>query len=158
MMIEIVEANTKILITKVKELFLEYSESLGFDLSFQNFDAELDNFPVQYSPPTGSLFLALSQNLPIGCVGVRYFEDGICEMKRLFVKPNFRGKRVGRLLAEAAVKAGKFLGYERMRLDTLPTMEKANHLYRSLGFIEIEPYRYNPIEGAKYLELNLKEE
>ena len=157
-MIEIVEANTKILITKVKELFLEYSESLGFDLSFQNFDAELDNFPVQYSPPTGSLFLALSQNLPIGCVGVRYFEDGICEMKRLFVKPNFRGKRVGRLLAEAAVKAGKFLGYERMRLDTLPTMEKANHLYRSLGFIEIEPYRYNPIEGAKYLELNLKEE
>jgi len=158
MMIEIVEANTKILITKVKELFLEYSESLGFDLSFQNFDAELDNFPVQYSPPTGSLFLALSQNLPIGCVGVRYFEDDICEMKRLFVKPNFRGKRVGRLLAEAAVKAGKNLGYERMRLDTLPTMEKANHLYRSLGFIEIEPYRYNPIEGAKYLELNLKEE
>jgi ribosomal protein S18 acetylase RimI-like enzyme len=157
MMIEIVEANTKILITKVKELFLEYSESLGFDLSFQNFDAELDNFPVQYSPPTGSLFLALSQNLPIGCVGVRYFDDGICEMKRLFVKPNFRGKRVGRLLAEAAVKAGKFLGYERMRLDTLPTMEKANHLYRSIGFIEIEPYRYNPIEGAKYLELNLKE-
>lgn len=158
MMIEIVEANTKILITKVKELFLEYSESLGFDLSFQNFDAELDNFPVQYSPPTGSLFLALSQNLPIGCVGVRYFEDDICEMKRLFVKPNFRGKRVGRLLAEAAVKAGKILGYERMRLDTLPTMEKANHLYRSLGFFEIEPYRYNPIEGAKYLELNLKEE
>jgi putative acetyltransferase len=157
MMIEIVEANTKILITKVKELFLEYSESLGFDLSFQNFDAELDNFPVQYSPPTGSLFLALSQNLPIGCVGVRYFEDGICEMKRLFVKPYFRGKRVGRLLAEAAVKAGKILGYERMRLDTLPTMEKANHLYRSIGFIEIEPYRYNPIEGAKYLELNLKE-
>ena len=156
-MIEIVEANTKILIAKVKELFLEYSESLGFDLSFQNFDAELDNFPVQYSPPTGSLFLALEQNLPIGCVGVRYFEDGICEMKRLFVKPNFRGKRVGRLLAEAAVKAGKNLGYERMRLDTLPTMEKANHLYRSLGFVEIEPYRYNPIEGARYLELHLKE-
>jgi len=156
-MIEIVEANTKILIAKVKELFLEYSESLGFDLSFQNFDAELDNFPVQYSPPTGSLFLALSQNLPIGCVGMRYFEDGICEMKRLFVKPNFRGKRVGRLLAEAAVKAGKNLGYERMRLDTLPTMKKANHLYRSLGFVEIEPYRYNPIEGARYLELNLKE-
>lgn len=155
-MIEIVEANTKILIAKVKELFLEYSESLGFDLSFQNFDAELDNFPLQYSPPTGSLLLALAQNLPIGCVGVRYFEDGICEMKRLFVKPNFRGKRVGRLLAEAAVKAGKNLGYERMRLDTLPTMETANHLYGSLGFVEIEPYRYNPIEGARYLELNLK--
>ena len=156
-MIEIVEANRKILIAKVKELFLEYSESLGFDLSFQNFNAELDNFPVQYSPPTGSLFLALAHNLPIGCVGVRYFENGICEMKRLFVKPNFRGKRVGRLLAEAAVKAGKNLGYERMRLDTLPTMEKANHLYGSLGFVEIEPYRYNPIEGARYLELNLKE-
>ena len=156
-MIEIVEANTKTLIAQVKELFLKYSESLGFDLSFQNFDAELDKFPVQYTPPTGSLFLALSQNLPIGCVGVRYFEDGICEMKRLFVTPSFRGKRVGRLLAEAAVEAGKNLGYERMRLDTLPTMEKANHLYRSLGFVEIEPYRYNPIEGARYLELNLKE-
>jgi GNAT superfamily N-acetyltransferase len=96
---------------------------LGFDLGFQNFDAELDNFSIYYSPPAGRLLLALSQNLPIGCVGVRYFEDGICEMKRLFVKLNFRGKHAGRLLAEEAIEAGKTLGYDRMRRDTLFTME-----------------------------------
>jgi len=126
------------------------------DLGFQNFDTELEKFPMQYSPPTGCLLLALSQNLPIGCVGARYFEDGICEMKRLYVKPNFRAKHAGRLLAEAATKAGKSLGYERMMLDTLPSMKSANQLYNSLGFVEIEPYRYNPIKGAKYLELSLK--
>jgi ribosomal protein S18 acetylase RimI-like enzyme len=155
-MIELITANTGGLIAQAKELFLEYSESLGVDLGFQNFDAELENFPMQYSPPTGCLLLALSQNLPIGCVGVRYFEDGICEMKRLYVRRNFRAKHAGRLLAEAAIKAGKSLGYERMMLDTLTSMKSANQLYNSLGFVEIEPYRYNPIKGAKYLELNLK--
>jgi len=155
-MIEVITANTGVHIAKVKELFQEYSESLGFYLCFQDFDTELDSFPLQYSPPKGCLLLALSHDLPIGCVGVRHFADGICEMKRLYVRPNFRGKHAGRLLAEVAIKAGKALGYERMRIDTLPSMEKANHLYRSLGFVEIEPYRFNPIEGAKYLELNLK--
>jgi ribosomal protein S18 acetylase RimI-like enzyme len=155
-MIEIVQANTDELIAKAKELFQEYAESLGFDLCFQNFNAELDSFPKHYSPPTGCLFLALSQSQPIGCVGLRYFEKGICEMKRLYVRPNFRGKNVGRGLVEAAIKAGKTLGYERMRLDTLPSMEIANQLYKSLGFVEIGPYRHNPIEGALYLELRLK--
>jgi putative acetyltransferase len=155
-MIEIVQANTDELIAKAKELFQEYAESLGFDLCFQNFNAELDSFPKHYSPPAGCLFLALSQSQPIGCVGLRYFEKGICEMKRLYVRPNFREKNAGRQLAEAAIKAGKTLGYERMRLDTLPSMEIAHQLYKSLGFVEIGPYRHNPIEGVLYLELRLK--
>ena len=155
-MIEIVEANTDDLITKAKELFQEYAESLGFDLCFQNFDQELDDFPGQYSPPMGRLFLALSENQPIGCVGLRSFEKGVCEMNRLYVRPDFRGRKAGRLLAEATIKAGKVIRYEIMRLDTLPSMESANILYKSLGFRQIEPYRHNPIKGAIYMELNLR--
>ena len=155
-MAEIVRANTDGLIAQAKELFQQYAESLGFDLCFQDFDAELDTFPVQYSPPTGDLLLALSESQPIGCVGVRFLEKGICEMKRLYVRPNFRGDNAGRELSEAAIEAGKILGYERMRLDTLPSMEIANRVYKSLGFVEIDSYRHNPLEGAIYLELNLK--
>jgi len=153
---EIVEAGTEALISRAKELVLEYSHSLEFDLGFQDFDAELENFPRQYSPPTGCLVLALSEEQPVGCVGVRYLEKTICEMKRLYVRPRFRGKQAGKALAQAAIKTGKALGYQRMRLDTVPSMESANRLYRSLGFVEIGPYRHNPIEGATYLELNLK--
>ncbi|MBW2486934.1 MAG: GNAT family N-acetyltransferase [Deltaproteobacteria bacterium] len=150
-----VRANTDELIAEAKELFKEYAESLGFDLCFKKFDAELECFPVQYSPPSGDLSLALSERQPIGCVGVRFLEEGICEMKRLYVKPNFRGSNAGKDLCEAAIQGGKILGYERMRLDTLPSMEIANRLYKTLGFVEIEPYRHNPLEGAIYLELNL---
>jgi putative acetyltransferase len=155
-MIEIIEANTADFVAKAKELFQEYAGSLGFDLCFQNFDQELDDFPGQYSPPMGCLFLALSENQPIGCVGLRSFEKGVCEMKRLYVRPDFRGRKAGRLLAEAAIKAGKAIGYEIMRLDTLPSMVGANILYKSLGFREIEPYRHNPMKGAIYMELNLR--
>ena len=155
-MIEIVEANTDDLIANEKELFQEYAESLGFDLCFQNFDQELDDFPGQYSPPMGRLFLALSDDQPIGCVGLRPFEKGVCEMKRLYVRPDFRGRKVGRLLAEATIKVGRVIGYEFMRLDTLPSMESANILYKSLGFRQIEPYRHNPIKGAIYMELSLR--
>ena len=154
-MIEIVEANTDDSIAEARELFQEYAESLGFDLCFQNFDQELDDFPGQYSPPMGRLFLALSENQPIGCVGLRSFEKGVCEMKRLYVRLDFRGRKAGRLLAEATIKAGKVIRYEIMRLDTLPSMESANILYKSLGFRQIESYRHNPIKGAIYMELNL---
>lgn len=154
-MIDIIEANTDELVAKAKELFQEYSESLGFDLCFQNFDQELNDFPGQYSSPEGRLYLAVSDNQPIGCVGLRYFVNGICEMKRLYVKPHSRGKKAGRLLAEAVINAAKHIGYEYMRLDTLPSMESANYLYKTLGFKQIEPYRHNPIEGAIYMELNL---
>jgi ribosomal protein S18 acetylase RimI-like enzyme len=156
MTIQIIEANSDELLGKAKKLFLEYAESLGFDLCFQNFDSELDDLPGEYAQPNGNLFLALSQNQAIGCVAIRYFDEGICEMKRLYVKPNFRGTNAGRALAEAAINAGKIIGYEKMRLDTLISMESANQLYNSLGFIEIQPYRYNPLEGAKYFELSLK--
>jgi ribosomal protein S18 acetylase RimI-like enzyme len=155
-MIEIVEANTDDLIAKAKELFQEYAESLGFDLCFQNFDQELEDFPGQYSPPMGRLFLALSENQPIGCVGLRFFEKGVCEMKRLYVRPEFRARKAGRLLTEAAIKASKVIRYEIVRLDTLPSMERANILYKSLGFRQIEPYRHNPIKGAIYMELDLR--
>jgi len=154
-MIEVVQANTEDLIAKAKDLFKEYAESLGFSLCFQNFDKELDSFPGQYSPPMGRLFLALSDKQPIGCVGIRFFEKGACEMKRLYVRPGFRGRKAGRLLVEDAIKAGRDIGYEAMRLDTLPSMERANILYKSLGFRHIEPYRHTPIEGATYLELKL---
>lgn len=152
----IIEANTNELIMQAKSLFLEYAESLDFDLCFQNFDNELENFPSQYFPPTDSLFLALSEKEAIGCVGIRYFEKDICEMKRLYVKPEYRGQKAGKELAVSAIKSGKALGYEYMRLDTLFSMETANRLYRSLDFIEINPYRDNPIDGAIYMELNLK--
>lgn len=155
-MIKIIKANTIELITQAKTLFIEYAESLNFNLCFQNFNAELESFPDQYSSPTGNLLLALSDNKAIGCVGIRYFEKDVCEMKRLYVKPKYRGKNAGKELAVSAIKSGRALGYKYMRLDTLSSMEIANHLYKLLGFMEISPYRNNPIDGAIYMELDLR--
>jgi putative acetyltransferase len=155
-MIEIIEANTDRLIAEAKGLFQEYAESLGFDLCFQNFEQELIDFPGQYSPPRGRLFLAVSENHPIGCVGLRDFGSNMCEMKRLYVRPDFRGQSAGRLLAQKVIDAAREIGYDCMRLDTIPFMKSANHLYRSLGFKEIQAYRPNPIAGALFLELTLK--
>jgi ribosomal protein S18 acetylase RimI-like enzyme len=156
-MVKITRVHTPEDISTAKALFQEYSESLDFDLGFQNFDEELANFPGQYSPPDGSLYLAWVGSQAVGCVGLRKFEKRICEIKRLYVKPDFRGKQAGENLAKAAVRAAKNIGYEYIRLDTLPSMESANRLYRSLGFEPIESYRYNPIEGAVFMELNLKD-
>jgi carbonic anhydrase len=139
-----------------RALFEEYAAWLGFDLDFQNFDDEIENLPRQYGPPDGCLFLAETKGKAIGCVAVRKLSDGVCEMKRLYVKPGLRGSGAGRLLAEAAIAAARRLGYACMRLDTLPSMTAANELYRSLGFVEIEAYRHNPIEGALFFELDLK--
>ena len=155
MRIEIVEANTDKSIAEAKGLFQQYAESLGFDLCFQDFEQELADFPGQYSPPRGHLFVAVSANHPIGGVGLRDFGRDMCEMKRLYVRPDFRGQRMGRLLVETVINAADDIGYECMRLDTIPSMKRANLLYRSLGFKEIEAYRPNPIEGATYLELRL---
>lgn len=156
-MINIVEANTKELIEQAKELIREYAQSLEFDLGFQDFDQEMENFPGQYASPKGCLYIALDENQPIGCVAVRDFGQGICEMKRLYVKPNFRGQKVGKLLADVVIKAARDMGYDYIRLDTIPSMKQANMLYNSLGFKQIVPYRFNPIEGATFFELNLKE-
>ncbi len=157
-MINIIEANTKELIEKSKELVREYAQSLEFDLSFQDFDQEMENFPGQYTLPQGCLYIALDENQPIGCVALRDFGQGICEMKRLYVKPNSRGQKVGKLLAEVVIKAARDMGYDHMRLDTIPSMKQANMLYSALGFKQIAPYRFNPIEGATFFELNLKYE
>ncbi len=138
-----------------RRLFEEYAQSLGIDLSFQGFDDELASLPGGYSPPGGRLLLAEDGLRPVGCVGVRPLDDGICEMKRLYVRPEARGLGVGRKLAEAAIAFGKSARYRAMRLDTLPTMGSAQELYRQLGFREVGAYRYNPVPGTSFMELDL---
>jgi predicted 3-demethylubiquinone-9 3-methyltransferase (glyoxalase superfamily)/ribosomal protein S18 acetylase RimI-like enzyme len=139
----------------VAALFREYAASLGVDLSFQGFDAEVAGLPGEYAPPGGCLLLATGGESPAGCVAVRDLGDGVCEMKRLYVRPGGRAGGLGRALAEAAIAFGRRAGYRAMRLDTLPSMTAARRLYGNLGFLEIPPYRYNPIEGTSFMELTL---
>jgi GNAT superfamily N-acetyltransferase len=139
----------------IRRLFEEYADSLEVDLGFQDFDRELAELPGDYAPPSGRLLLALDGDEPAGCVGLRPFEPGVCEMKRLYVRTAYRGTGLGRVLAERIVEAGRDAGYERMRLDTLPTMAAARGLYLSLGFVEIDAYRPNPVHGTTYFELAL---
>lgn len=140
----------------VRALFEEYASSLAVDLGFQDFERELAELPGDYAPPAGRLLLALDGADAAGCVALRRFAPGVCEMKRLYVRPAYRGTGVGRLLAERIVADGRDAGYERMRLDTLPTMDPARTLYRSLGFVEIDAYRPNPVHGTTYFELALR--
>jgi len=142
-------------LTLVRSLFEEYASSLGFDLSFQDFAREVQSLPGEYASPGGAILLACESDLVQGCVALRPMEKGVCEMKRLFVRPGFRGRAVGRGLAEAAVAEAVAKGYRKMRLDTVPAMLEAAALYRSLGFRAIEPYRANPIPGAMFFEKDL---
>ncbi|MHC4636271.1 MAG: GNAT family N-acetyltransferase [Planctomycetota bacterium] len=154
-MLSIFPAKTSEDIELVKQLFIEYAESLGFDLCFQNFEDELANLPGEYAPPTGCLLLAKYQDKAAGCVALRKLSDGICEGKRLYVRSQFRGLKIGRKLAEAVIAEARKIGYSSIRGDTIGSMKIAQALYASLGFKEIEPYCYNPIEGAKFIELKL---
>ena len=140
----------------VRALFLDYARSLGFSLCFQGFDEELRTLPGMYAPPRGRLLLAMEGDAPAGCVGLHEWDAQIAEMKRLYVRPAFRGRGLGRILTDAALADARALGYRSIRLDTIPTlMQPAIALYRELGFREIPPYRDNPIPGALYLELQL---
>ncbi|MEK7669805.1 MAG: GNAT family N-acetyltransferase, partial [Bacteroidota bacterium] len=123
---------------------------------FQNFEQELANLPGDYALPRGRLLLVLSDNQPAGCVALRAISSTVCEMKRLYVRPPFRGSGLGKLLAERIIQEARRIGYDSMLLDTLPTMSHARKLYRQLGFHETKPYRYNPIEGISFMELDLK--
>jgi ribosomal protein S18 acetylase RimI-like enzyme len=138
-----------------RRLFEQYAQSLGFDLGFQDFAAELRNLPGEYAPPHGCILLAKQDEKIVGCVALRKLEETICEMKRLYVIPEARGHGTGRKLSETVILRAKEMGYKRMRLDSLSSMESANHLYSSLGFRPIAPYRYNPLEGAEFYELSL---
>jgi putative acetyltransferase len=152
----ITQAQAPAQIAQVRELFLEYAQSLGFSLCFQSFDQELAGLPGSYAPPGGRLLLMEYEGQPAGCVALHKLETGICEMKRLYVRPAFRGKGLGRVLAERIVNEARAIGYDRLRLDTVePVMKNAVALYRWLGFREIAPYCANPIAGALYMELEL---
>lgn len=151
----IVSVQSKREIEDVRRLFVEYAQSLSIDLAFQNFEEEQANLRGHYGPPNGVLLLAKYGSQPVACVGVRRSTESVCEMKRLYVVPNFRGRGFGRQMALAAINAARDLGYLRMRLDTLPSMNEAIGLYQSLGFKPIEPYRHNPIQGSLFLELAL---
>ena len=140
----------------VKALFLDYARSLDFSLCFQGFDEEMAGFPGRYAPPAGSLLLASLDGAAAGAVGLRALEDGACEMKRLYVQPEFRGRDLGRELVFAVLEEGRRLGYRVMRLDTLPSMAEAIALYRDAGFTEIEPYTHNPLPGVTYFERPLR--
>lgn len=138
-----------------RALFREYADSLGFDLSFQNFEKELSELPGEYSPPGGRLFLAFENGRPAGCIALRRISDNDCEMKRFYVCPLFRGGGVGKRLATLAISDAREMGYKRMLLDTVPSMKRALSLYRALGFKPIPPYRENPVPGASFMELIL---
>ena len=143
-------------IEQARTLFLEYADSLGFSLCFQNFDQELKNLPGAYDLPLGRLLLAHDNGLAAGCVALRKLEEDICEMKRLYVRPSYRGKGVGKLLVDRVMAEARAIGYHRMRLDTVESvMKDAIALYRRIGFREIPAYCKNPIEGALYMELLL---
>ena len=143
-------------LSAVRGLFEEYAASLDVDLAFQDFDRELRELPGDYAPPLGRILLALDDDQPAGCAALRPYEPEVCELKRLYVRPAFQGSGLGRRLAESIVEAGRDAGYTLMRLDTLPSMEAARRLYRSLGFEEIEAYRPNPVHGTTYFQLRLR--
>jgi putative acetyltransferase len=154
MSISQVESSAEVAI--VRKLFVEYAESLGFSLCFQNFDGELAGLPGDYSPPNGRLLLARCGDKSAGCVALHSLEPSICEIKRLYVRPQFRGTGLGKMLTSTVISEAKGIGYKKIRLDTVePKMKNAVGLYRALGFREIGPYRPNPIEGAMYMELEL---
>lgn len=151
----ILDADSEELLSVAKGLFLEYKKSLPFDLDFQNFDEEVAHLPGEYARPSGRILVALAGGEAAGCVALRKLGEGTCEMKRLYVRPEFRGLKLGRRLAEKVIDEAKKSGYKKMRLDTVSSMTEAIALYRSFGFEEIPQYRVNPLPDAMFFELDL---
>lgn len=144
-------------IQEARTLFREYETGLGISLCFQNFEQEVANLPGDYQPPHGRLLLCEHDGSVAGCIALRKLEPGTCEMKRLYIRPDFRGKGLGKSIVKAIIQEARELGYKNMRLDTLPgRMDEAISLYRSLGFREIAPYYENPAPETLYMELNLQ--
>ena len=138
-------------------MFQEYAASLGFNLCFQSFDQELAGLPGEYAPPQGRLLLARTGGELAGCVALHPLEAGVCEMKRLYVRPQYRGQGIGRALLNTVLAEARAIGYQRMRLDSVePLMQDAVRMYRAYGFREIPPYRENPIPGALYMEKEIE--
>ncbi len=153
---EIIEALSGEQIDVARALFTEYASSIGVDLCFQGFEAELKTLPGRYAPPGGGLFIAFEGDDPVGCVALRPLEEtGVAELKRLYVRPSGRGMGLGQALAERAISRAREAQYRQIRLDTLATMQDAQRLYRRLGFKDIAPYTFNPSPDAVYMELDL---
>lgn len=142
-------------IETARALFREYEKSLGISLCFQNFAEEVASLPGEYAPPGGQLLLAFVEDWPAGCVALRKIGEGVAEMKRLYVRPAFRGMKLGRRLTEAVLADAKSIGYRAVRLDTLSTMKEAQALYLSMGFADIPPYNDHPIAGTRFMEKRL---
>jgi putative acetyltransferase len=136
-------------------LFLEYADSLHYDLCFQGFEEEVKAIDSQYSEPAGALLLAYQDDRAIACAGIRRFDEGVAELKRMFVLPHFRGQHIGRGMLEIALHTAKELGYKKILLDTMPSMLQAKKLYLEFGFTEMPAYRYNPVKGAVFMEKKL---
>ena len=155
-MFEIRPVSSETEIREAKRLLQEYADWLNMEMTYERIGKEIAEFPGEFGPPTGKFFLGLEGSAIVGSVAVRKREQpGVCEMKRLFVRPEFRGKGYGRILAERIIDEARELGYERMRLDTLPYMKEAIGLYKELGFVEIGQYTISPTNDAQYFELIL---
>ena len=154
-MIQIITAQKQDHYQTARELFTQYADSLDFDLEFQGFSQELATLPGNFAPPQGCILLAEDSGNFVGCVALRPLADKICEMKRLYVKPGYRGRGIGRMLACSIIDRAREIGYAKMRLDTISTMNEARALYYSLEFRNIKAYRYSPLDEPSYMELEL---
>lgn len=154
-MLQILRARTDAHYQYARDLFVQYADTLGLDLEFQGFSRELATLPGGYAPPPGCILLAEFGGKFVGCVALRPLENKICEMKRLFVMPEYRGRDIGRTLTCAVIDRAREIGYEKMRLDTIESMKAARRLYHSLNFRAIQAYCYNPLENPSYMELDL---
>jgi putative acetyltransferase len=151
--LELIDSNQHALLPALRELLLEYQRHIGVDLCFQAFEEEMAALPGSYAPPDGRLYLALTEGAVAGCIALRRHDANTAEMKRLFVRPRFHGQGLGKQLAEQIVLDARQIGYQRILLDTLPSMQAAQAMYERMGFTDVPAYVYNPVAGVRYMQL-----